>query len=99
MAFTAADVRVSAVLPRKWEGKASVHVTADGPLPDGWRISIWLDDDEVAAFGALPVEVPLDLSALKGPKHRIWIGMLDKDGEAVGRAERIFRLGRSGVLG
>jgi hypothetical protein len=62
-------------------------------------VSIWLDEEEVATAGALPAEIPLDLSALSGPKHRIWIGVLDEAGEAVGRAERVFRLGATGVLG
>jgi hypothetical protein len=62
-------------------------------------VSIWLDEEQVATSGTLPAEVALDLSALNGPKHRIWIGVLDQDQEVIGRAERIFRLGGTGVLG
>jgi hypothetical protein len=76
-----------------------VHLTAEGLIPEGWTVSIWLDDEQVATSGTLPAEIALDLSTLNGPKHRIWIGVLDEAGEPVGRAERVFRLGATGVLG
>lgn len=95
--FAAGDMRVSAQLPRKWSGRQSVIVTADRPLPEGWVVSVRVDDGTLSVPSTqLPAELDLDLSGLKGDKHRIWVEVLNEHGQAVGRAERIFRLGTAG---
>jgi hypothetical protein len=98
LSFTAGDLRVTAHLPRTWEGQQPVQVEADAPVPDGWTVSIWLDERPLAVSSELPFEFALDLAALPGPgpKHSLWIGILDREGKIVGRAERIFRPGDSG---
>jgi hypothetical protein len=99
MAFRAADLRLSVLLPRRWQGRSTMEVEADGPLPQGWSLSVWLDDEQVAVCERLPVEVPLDLSSLAGPKHRLWVGVLDGEGKAVGKSERIFQVGKAAWSG
>ncbi|HUU54340.1 MAG TPA: phosphodiester glycosidase family protein [Armatimonadota bacterium] len=94
--FAAGDLRVSAALPREWSGRQSVTVSADKPLPDGWRVSVRLDDQPVAVAVALPADLEIDLSGLSGPKHQLWIEILDDQGKAVGRTERIFKPGTAG---
>jgi hypothetical protein len=97
--FAAAGMRLRAKLPRKWGGEQSVLVTADKPLPQGWMVSVKLDGEPVGAAGSLPAEVPLDLSALNGPKHLLWIGLLDDRGQTVGRVDRFFKPGTPGREG
>ncbi len=96
VSFRAAELRVRAKLPRKWEGEQIVSVTAEKPLPEGWQLSVRLDGETVAVAGALPADLLLDLSSLNGPKHQIWIGVLDAEGETVGRVERFFKPGTAG---
>jgi len=97
-AFSTEGLRLRARLPRKWEGKQSVLIEADAPLPGGWVVSLRLNESPVGLAGSLPAEIPLDLSGLKGPnpKHRLWIGVLDREGKAVGGVERIFKVGGRG---
>ncbi len=96
--FAAGDLCVSVQLPRRWEGKQSVVVTSDKPLPDDWAVSIRLDDEPtpIAVAGELPAELHVDFSAFEGQKHRLWVEVLDEHGKAMGRVERIFRLGTPG---
>ena len=94
--FAAGDLKVSAKLPREWSGRQSVTVSADKPLPEGWRVSVRLDDEPVAVATRLPADLEIDLSNLNGPKHQIWIEILDDQGKAVGRTERIFKPGTAG---
>jgi hypothetical protein len=94
VAFLADGMNLQVRLPRKWEGAQSLIIEADAPLPQGWVVSVRLDNSPIALAGNLPAEIALDLSALKrpGPKHRIWIGVLDEDGKAVAGIERIFKV-------
>jgi len=94
--FAAGDLKVSAKLPREWSGRQCVTVSADKPLPEGWRVSVRLDDEPVAVALRLPADLEIDLSNLNGPKHQIWIEVLDDEGKAVGRIERIFKPGTTG---
>jgi hypothetical protein len=94
--FRAGEMRMWAKLPRKWAGKQSIFLHADRPLRDGWSVSVMLDGEPVGAAGALPAEIALDLSALSGPKHQLWIGVLDEQGNTVGRVDRFFKPGTPG---
>ncbi len=96
--FAAGDVRVWAHLPREWAGKQSVIVEADALLPEGWLVSVRLDDEMTPTVSAkhLPAELHLDLSRLTAGKHRIWIEILDGESRTVGGIERIFLLGTAG---
>ncbi|HUU55023.1 MAG TPA: phosphodiester glycosidase family protein, partial [Armatimonadota bacterium] len=94
--FAAGELKVTAKLPREWSGRQSVTVSADKPLPEGWRVSIRLDDEPVAVAARLPADLEIDLSSLNGPKHQLWIEVLDDQGKAVGRTERIFKPGTTG---
>jgi hypothetical protein len=91
-------VRVWAHLPREWAGKQSVIVEADALLPEGWLVSVRLDDEMTPTVSAkhLPAELHLDLSRLTAGKHRIWIEILDGESRTVGGIERIFLLGTAG---
>jgi len=94
LTFSAGDLRVTVKLPRKWEGEQYIWVDADGPLPEDWTISAYLDECPAGLSWAFPAEFRLDIAALKdpNPKHSLWIGILDEQGKTVGRVERIFTL-------
>jgi hypothetical protein len=94
IAFSAGDLRLTVRLPREWRGEQSVLVEAEGPLPEGWAVTLHLDRNPTGLAAAVPAEFPLDLAALRGPnpKHTLWVGVLDEEGRAVGGVERIFRL-------
>ena len=96
--FAAGELCVSVQLPRRWEGRQSVLVTSDKPLPDEWVVSIRLDDrpTPAAVAGELPAELYLDFSAFEGHKHRLWVEVVDEQGKAMGRVERIFKSGTPG---
>ncbi len=96
VSFIAADLRVRVKLPRKWSGQQMVSVLAEKPLPEGWKLSVRLDGETVALVNALPAEVLVDLSSLNGPKHQLWIGLLDTEGKTIGRVERFFKPGTAG---
>ena len=93
LTFTADGVRLTARLPRKWQGTQSVDITADAPLPDGWLVSVRLDEVLVGLCGSLPAPILLDLSSLKEPPadHCLRIGVLDDQGKVVASVERIFK--------
>jgi|GEM_PF-1775545 len=96
--FAAADLKISVKLPRRWEGRGSVSVTADKPLPDGWKVVVRLDDDPPTAIAnSLPADLVVDLTDLPGEKHRLWIEILDDRNQQKGRTERIFRPGTTGI--
>lgn len=99
LSFAAGDLRVSVRLPRRWQGRESVLVQADGPLPEGWAVRVRLDEAPIAISGALPLEVSLDLTSLHEFKHSLRISVLDDEGEAVGGEERIFRVEKRGGTG
>jgi len=94
LAFSAGDLRVTVKLPRTWEGAQSLLVEGDGPLPDGWSISLRVDRRAPVAASSLPARFPLDLKGLRdaSPKHSLWVGVLNERGESVGCIEHIFRL-------
>lgn len=94
--FRAGEIRVWVTLPRKWAGGQSLLVRADRPLPQGWTVSVKLDGEPIGVAGALPAEISLDLSALNGPKHQLWVGVLDDRGQTVGRVDRFFKPGTRG---
>ncbi len=94
--FRAGDVRVRVKLPRRWSGEQSVLVSADKLLPQGWTVSVRVDGEPVGVAATLPAEVLLDLSALKSEKHVLWIGVLNDQGQIVGRVDRIFKPGTLG---
>jgi len=93
LAFSAEGVRISALLPRQWEGRQSVRIECDGPLPEGHTVGVRLDERTVYLVGALPADVTLELDGLSDLRHSLWIGLLNEEGEAVGGGERIFRVG------
>ena len=93
LAFSVEGVRISALLPREWEGRQSVQIESDGPLPEGHSVCVRLDERTVYLVGTLPASVTLELDGLSDLRHSLWIGLLNEEGEAVGGGERIFRVG------
>lgn len=94
--FAVGALKVRAKLPRRWEGEESVLLSANQPLPEGARIVLKLDDEEIVSTTTLPSEVRVDFSRLPGPKHQLWIGLLDVTGKTLGRVDRIFKPGTAG---
>jgi hypothetical protein len=95
--FAAGDLKVTVRLPRRWSEKQTISVTADKPLPDGWRVICRLDDDlPFASASRTPVDFPVDFSELRGEKHRLWVEVRNAEADTIGRTERIFKLGTAG---
>ena len=74
----------------------STLLQADGPLPAGWKVRVKLDDEVAGEAEALPAEVPVNLSALDGQKHRLWIGIVDEKVQVAGWVDRYFEPGKPG---
>ncbi len=94
--FRGGDMRVWVKLPRRWSGEQSVILQADRPLPEGWAVSVKLDGEPIGVAGILPAEIDLNLTDLDGPKHQLWVGLLDAQGQVLGRIDRFFKPGTPG---
>jgi len=88
--FRAAGARVWAELPRQWRQEQTIQIRSDSPLPEGHTVSVQLDKRSICVLGALPAEVKVRIEGTPRPKHKLWIGLLNAEGKAVGSAHRIF---------
>jgi len=93
--FRAAGARVWAELPRQWGPEQTIEIRSDSPLPEQYTVSVQLDRRSICVLGALPAEVKVRIEGAPRPKHKLWIGLLDADGKAVGSAYRIFHVAGS----
>ena len=94
LSFSARGTRISAQLPRRWQGEVEVRVSAAGGMPEGWTVRVRIDQKIAAVVGSLPADVTLDLSGLD-PKadHEIRMSAITDRGERAAEGARIFRLG------
>ena len=55
-------------------------------------MQVRLDTNTVGETAALPSTIEVNFDGLTSPKHVLWVGLVDGDGEALGGVERIFRV-------
>jgi len=84
-------LEVSAKLPRFWAGRESVALHSNRPLPEGYVVSVSLDEHVVAVAAVTPAELPVDLTGLPAGKHVLSLHLLDGDKKVVASVRRIFR--------